>query len=173
MFTALFFAHYSFVGYKTHTKGDERDRHAFYLLLIYAVASFALWAVYDDPRWYFAALHLTGATTFLIYSTKLLGQLVGLIFCAMVLIDAGSIVGWIPFDRPQGALFAFAYPDLKGLMSHAILYSIGRGAGDPRLYRPLAANPFSRRDSDRGGLLNTQNAKSSSTGRTKQARKST
>ena len=107
----LFATHLAFTGWRTHSMGDRRDRNAFWLIALYAVMSYYLWWVFAQPYAAFIVMHLVFATVFLLYSTKMVGQILGLSFCAMVVFDTLAVHG----------VFVGLYPHVKGFL----LYSTG------------------------------------------------
>lgn len=152
MFSLLFGAHIAFTGWWLSRKGDERDKHGYWIIVTYAGVSYAIWALFSAPVFAFLLVHLLAAVVFLAYSTKLTGHIIGLAFCVLVLVDLSVLMGWVPFHRAN-AIWNVAYADLKGLLSHIILFIVWKAAGDVRKYQSLFRDPLiSDRSTDRGLL---------------------
>lgn len=118
--------------------GTARSAGGFLIAAIYTLVSLIAWRA---PTPYLQqilfAAHVTGALVCLLYSTTMGGQLMGLVFVALIGLDALAFYGVVEFERAKGVWWDGAYADWKGLAYYGILLFAGLGISGRNRFQPI------------------------------------
>lgn len=147
--------------------GTARAFGGILIALVYVVVSGFAWQAGGGHTLAILSMaHLTGAVVCLLFSTTRGGNLAGLMFVCLMVLDGITAAGLVPFEREAGVFWAGAYADWKGVLSYGILVAIGFGIVGPSRYRPVFSfGPGPRRGGASGFPLRVENEERQATGR--------
>lgn len=113
-------------------KGDFQDCKLLIMLTLYSASGYLIVGQSSQPYLYYSMLQLLMASSFLVFSKRISGNLIGILFAVMSITGGFSAMGFIPSNLWQG--IAFNYWNISAFILHFCLFLSWIFCNDRDLY---------------------------------------